>query len=88
MRYKKLPNEEFEFITDSLSYSVIEEKILEFYELGYADSSNFMKLEEGISSDHYIVATNGVIEFSTIVGKTKDGLYSVTCHPSSVKRKM
>lgn len=47
-----------------------------------------MELTEGLNSRHYITATNGMIEFSAIVGKTKDGLYSVTCHPSSVKRKM
>lgn len=88
MRYKKMPNEKYEFTTESLSYCVIEEKIVNYYDLGYANSSDFMELTEGISSNHYISATKGIIEFSTTVAKTKDGLYLVICYPKSVKKHM
>lgn len=88
MRYKKMPNEKFEFTTNSLSYGVIEDRILNFYDLGYANSSDFMELEEGMSSNHYITATKGIIEFRTTVGKTPDGLYLVICYPISVKKQM
>lgn len=88
MRYKKMPNESFEFTTEKLSYSSIEDIILNHYDLGYADSSNFMELSEGHSSSHCIMATRGIIEFSASVGKMKDGKYLVTCYPSSVKKEM
>jgi hypothetical protein len=88
VRYKKMPNEHFEFTTEILGYSTIEDTILSHYDLGYANSSSIMELPEGHSSSHYISATKGIIEFSARVGKMKDEKYLVTCYPSSVKRKI
>lgn len=82
----KLPNQSFEFTTENLSYSSVEENILNYYDLGYADSSNFMELPEGRSSSHNIRGTNGIIEFSAHAFKGNDGLYHVTCYPSNVKK--
>lgn len=78
--------EKYEFRTDNLYYSNIEDKILTYYGLGYANSSNFMELENGIHSGYFIFATKGTIEFSTIVGKTKDDDYLVVINPSKIKR--
>ena len=38
--------ENFQFKTDNLYYSNIERKILNYYNLGFADTSDFMELEE------------------------------------------
>lgn len=78
--------EKLEFETDSLYYSTIEDKITKFYDLGYADSSNFMEIDLGVHSDYYIMATKGTIEFSAIVGSTKDNKYIVTINPYKIKK--
>ncbi len=88
MRYKTISSESFEFNTDNLSFSNVEDIILQHYGLGHADSSNFMELPVGRSSSHIIDATNGIIEFNTLVNEMNDGLYFVICYPKSVKKKM
>lgn len=77
--------EKYEFEVDNLGYSEIETLILDYYNLGYANSSNFMKLETGVHNDYYIFATKGTIEFSTIVGKNNSGKYSITISPKKNK---
>lgn len=88
MRYSTMPNETFEFITDSLGSSVVEEMIVSNYDLGSAYSSNFMELMEGRSSSHIIQSTKGIIEFSAIVYKQKDGRYNVICYPNRVRKEI
>ena len=88
MRYRTMPNESFEFTTDKLSYGIIEDRILGHYDLGCANSSNFMDLSEGRSSSLAIDAEKGIIEFTAIVSKKSDGSYAVICYPQSVKKKM
>lgn len=79
--------EHLEFETENIDYSFIEEKITHFYDLGYADSSNFLELEMGVHSNYCIIATKGVIEFSSLVGKKSDNnSYHVTIIPKSIKR--
>lgn len=75
-----------EFITDKASWGKIEEQIVDYYDLGYADSSNFMYLSNGINSSLCIQATKGSIEFSAIVGENKDGNYNITIMPKKIKR--
>lgn len=79
--------EKLEIKTSKLDYSVIENEICNFYKLGYADSSNFMELENGVHSGYVIVTSKGSIEFSSIVGKTKDNNYLVTIVPKTIKHK-
>lgn len=81
-------NERFDFTTESLSYNIIEDIILRHYDLGYAYSSTFMDLPEGCSSSHSIIATQGIIKFSVIVNKNKDGSYLVICYPNSLKKEI
>ena len=81
-----MPNERFEFSVESLSYSSIEDIIVNHYDLGDANSSNFTELPEGNSSAHYIMATKGIIEFSSLVFKKIEGLYYVICYHSNVKK--
>lgn len=88
MRYRTMPNEVYEFTTGSLGFTTVEEMVVRNYDLGSADSSNFMELPEGRSSSHIIQATKGIIEFSAIVNRQKDGKYYVICYPSSVKKEM
>ncbi len=40
--------EKLEFETDNLYYSTIEDEITRYYDLGYADSSNFMEFDLGV----------------------------------------
>ena len=80
------PLEKLEFEPDSLYYSTIEDEITRFYDLGYADSSNFMEIDLGVHSGYYIMATKGIIEFSAIVGKAKDNKYIVTINPYKIKK--
>lgn len=78
--------EKLEFKTDTVYYSTIEDEITQFYDLGYANSSNFVELENGVHSGYVISATKGSIDFSTIVGKTKENEYSITINPIKIKR--
>jgi hypothetical protein len=78
--------EKYEFITDSLGYSNIEREILNYYNLGDANSSDFMELEMGISKEHFIFAKKGTIEFTSIVWKTKDGQFLVTINPKKIRK--
>ncbi len=79
--------EKLEFKTDNLDYSDIEDEITRYYDLGYADSSNFMEIELGIHSSYFIMATKGTIEFSAIAGRTKDNKYLVIITPHKIRRK-
>ena len=88
MRYRHIQATGFDFKTDSLSYSTIEDIICKHYGLGYANSSDFMEIEEGSSSEHYITATKGMIEFSMSAYKLPSGNYTVHCYPRSVKVEM
>ena len=74
----------YEFETDSLCYSIIEEKITKYYDLGFAESSNFMELILGSNSDCIIITQKGSITFSALVGK-KEGNYYVTIYPEKIK---
>lgn len=85
MGYRCIPPTGFEFETDSLSYGTIERIICRHYDLGCVNTSNFMAIEEGSSSGHFISATRGMIEFGIVVSKMKSGKYWVYCSPSSVK---
>lgn len=77
--------EKLEFSANNLYYSTIEDKITNFYNLGYASSSNFTELEVGVGKIYYIMATSGSIEFSSIVGRTIDGNYLITIIPRKIK---
>lgn len=79
-----MPTTKYEFTTDKLSYGAI----TRHYGLGCADSSDFMEIEEGISSEHYIMANRGIIKFSISAYKMTDGNYNVTVCPSSVRIEM
>lgn len=79
--------ERLEFESESIDYSTIEDIITEFYNLGFTNSSNFMELEVGVKDGYYIFATKASIEFSSIVGKKKDGKYSITICPKKINRK-
>jgi hypothetical protein len=70
--------DKYEFTTDSLSYGTIEYEILRYYNLGYAHSSTFMDLQLGINREESIFAEKGTINFTAIVGETKDKKYIVT----------
>lgn len=75
-----------EFESESLSYVEIEDKITDFYRIGFPDSSNFMELEVGIHSNYSIMASKGSIEFSAIVGKKENGKgYMITISPKKIK---
>ncbi|MDD2391667.1 MAG: hypothetical protein PHU94_01855 [Bacilli bacterium] len=76
----------YEFTTDSLSYGNIEHEILKYYDLGFANSSDFMELQLGINKEHNIFATKGSIDFTAIVGKTNDNNYIVTITPKKITR--
>ncbi len=78
--------ENLEFEAEDLYYSLIEEKITKYYDLGYADDSNFTELKNGINSSLWILATKGSIEFSAVAGKNKEGKYLISIHPSKIKR--
>lgn len=78
--------ESFEFKTDDLYYSNIERKILNYYNLGFANTSDFIELEEGIGNEYYISATKGDIKFSATVGRTPDNQYLVMIYPKKITR--
>lgn len=79
--------EKLEFKAENLDYSVIEDEITRYYDLGYADSSNFMEIELGTHSGYFIMATKESIEFSAIAGRTKDNKYLVIITPHKIRRK-
>ena len=76
----------FEFKTDNLYYSDIEERILNYYNLGYANTSDFMELEIGVGKQYYISATGGDIKFSATVGRTPDSQYLVMIRPIKISK--
>lgn len=79
--------EYLEFESEDLDYSTIENEITNFYGIGYPNSSNFMELEVGVHGGYSIFASNGIIEFSAIVGKKKDNEdYSITIRPKRLKK--
>lgn len=73
--------DKFEFDTDSISYNNVEERILNHYNLGYPQSSNFNELREGVHSGYYIQGEKADITFTAIVGKKIDGGYSIAIKP-------
>lgn len=76
--------ESFEFETEDLSYAVVEEIILNHYECGYPQSSNFNELEIGVHSNLFIQGETKDIRFTSIVGKKVDGGYKVTIKPERI----
>lgn len=88
MSYRKIPNENFDFVAEDLNYDTIESNIIRRFDLGYVDSSNFMELLEGQNPRLCIVATAGIIEFNAIVNKQIDGSYRVICWPTSIKKEI
>lgn len=79
--------EKLEFKTKDLGAYNIEDKICSFYNLGYANSSSFIVVEEGISNRYTITATKGTIEFLCTVWETKENDYLVMISPIKIKRK-
>ncbi|MGE4348093.1 MAG: hypothetical protein AB7D46_11910 [Flavobacteriaceae bacterium] len=51
----------FEYENKSLNYSSVESTICDYYDLGYADSSNFMELKPDGGQSITISATKGTI---------------------------
>ena len=76
--------DKFEFDTNSINYNIVEEIILNHYNLGYPQSSNFNELREGVHSGYYIQGEKADITFTAIVGKKIDGGYSITIIPERI----
>ena len=76
--------DKFEFDTDSISYNSVEEKILNYYNLGYPQSSNFNELRVGVHSGYYIQGETADITFTAIVARKSNGGYSVTINPEKI----
>lgn len=62
----------------SFNYVSIESVITQFYGLGYAESSDFMEIKEGINTIT-IIGTRGSGTFSVLAYKTKDGKKMISC---------
>lgn len=79
--------EGFEFETDDLGHNSVERKICCHYRLGWADSSNFMKLEETFGQEISICASEGCIECAVDVYKKNDSeRYTVAIYCVSITR--
>lgn len=76
--------ENFEFQTEDLSYAKVEEIILNHYELGYPQSSNFNELSIGVHSEYFIQGETKDITFTAIVGRKTEGGYKVTIKPEKI----
>ncbi|MCB6570554.1 hypothetical protein LI142_13700 [Eubacterium limosum] len=58
---KKESPKGFEYESKNLDYSSVESHICDYYDLGYADSSNFMELKPDGGQSITISATKGII---------------------------
>ena len=74
----------YQFVSSSIDYSTIEDEITNHYKLGLPHSSNFMYLDIGIHRNYTILADNGSICFSMIIGQLKDGNFEITIMPNSI----
>lgn len=76
----------FDFLSDSLSYSAIENPICKHYNLGFASSSDFTELVEGKSIGVTIIGTKGSVACGVVAYKDKNsGLYKVQVSRADVK---
>lgn len=80
--------EGFEFQSDALDYGAIETPICCYYNLGLADSSSIMELEEGKTTAITIIATKGSVECGVTAHKDKtSGKYKVQVSRADVRYK-
>lgn len=80
--------EGFEFQSDTLDYGAIETPICRYYNLGFANSSSFMELEEGKTTVITIIATNGSVECGVTAYKDRTtGKYKVQVSRADVRYK-
>ena len=79
--------EGFEFETESLYYGSIEAAICKHYDLGFANSSNFMEITEGRGQSITISAVKGSISCYVSAYKKKDeNIYKVSVGCVNIKK--
>lgn len=76
--------ESFEFETENIDYSYVEEIILNHYGLGYPQSSNFNELRKGAHSGYFIQGETKDITFTAIVWEKVGGGYKVAIKPEKI----
>ena len=78
----------FEYESKSLNYSSVESTICDYYDLGYADSSNFMNLKPDGGQSITISATKGIIScWATAYKKSgENDLYLISISGVSISR--
>lgn len=85
---KKENPKDFEYESKSLNYSSVESTICDYYDLGYADSSNFMNLKPDGGQSITISATKGIIScWATAYKKPgENDLYLISISGVSISR--
>lgn len=79
--------EGFEFDTKDLDYGSIEDAICRHYDLGYANSSNFMEILPGRGQSITILALKGSVTcFVSAYGKKDSDLFIVSVSNVDMKR--
>ncbi len=73
---------------NDLDYGTVERCITDFFDMGYAESSNLpIELSEKTYGNYYISATKKLGEFSIRINEQKDGSYWLYAYPSKLKNK-
>ena len=73
----------YHFQAKSLSYRLIEHKILKHYNLGTASSSSLPgHLSEIDSGEYVITGTRKSLSFYLEIKKLGNGIYDLTCYPN------
>lgn len=85
---KKESPKGFEYESNSLYYSSVESRICDYYDLGYADSSNFMELKPNGGQSITISATKGIVSCwaSAYKKSGENDLYLITISCVSISR--
>ena len=79
--------EGFEFECSSLDYGTIENKLCNYYDLGFPNSSNFIEVKSDEWNSITVFATNGSVSCCVRAYQRKDSkLYLVSVSSVSVKR--
>lgn len=80
--------ESLSYKIDDLDYGTVERCITEFFDMGFAESSNLpIELSEKTYGNYNIIATKKIGEFSIRISKQKDGTYWLTAYPYKLKNK-